>query len=56
MSIRYQIKIVPDAQPNDDGVWIDVPTKAEGKWRDYERQYAAHIPAEHHMVAVQTLT
>lgn len=56
--MRYQIKLVPDAHPNDGGEWIDVagPPLSSMKFRDYETLYGAYIPEGFHIVAFQTLT
>jgi hypothetical protein len=53
--MKYQIKLVPDAQPNADGEWVDVPAGPPHgtKFREYETLYAAQIPAGFHMVAIQ---
>jgi hypothetical protein len=56
--MKYQIKIVPNATPNADGRWIDVP-RAPPKtcsWIEMVQSYADCIPAGHHMVATQSST
>lgn len=55
---QYQIKLVPDARPNADGEWVDVPEAPPpgAKWPEYETQYAPQIPPGYHMVAIQKVT
>jgi uncharacterized protein YeaO (DUF488 family) len=56
--MKYQIKLVPDNQPNADGKWVDVPEcPPRGmKFGEYETFYAAHIPEGLHLVAIQTIS
>lgn len=56
--VRYQIKIVPDPSPNDDGKWIDVPRAPPRtrSWTATAEAYAEFVPQGHHIVAVQTVT
>ena len=53
--MKYQIKIVPDNQPNADGVWVDVPEAPPHgmKFAAYSDRYRAQIPEGSHMVAIQ---
>lgn len=53
--MRYQIKIVPDNQPNAEGEWIEVPVAPPHgtRFRDYEDLYRAQIPVGFHIVAIQ---
>ena len=53
--MKYQIKLVPDNAPNDDGEWVDVPVRPPNgmKFAEYANLYAAQIPAGFHMVAIQ---
>jgi len=57
--IGYQIKLVPDSEPNHDGWWVDVndpPPRGERSWLMTEQFYRPFIPKGYHMVAIQTLT
>ena len=56
--IGYQIKLVPDSQPNADGHWIDVidPPPRERDWLKTEEHYRPFVPRGYHMVAIQTVT
>jgi hypothetical protein len=56
--MKYQIKIVPNNQPNADGKWVDVPESPPRgmKFAEYENLYAAQIPEGFHMVATQTIS
>jgi len=57
-AVRYQIKIVPNERPNDDGRWIDIPIvpPRTTRWTDLEEHMKAYVPAGHHVVAVQSVT
>lgn len=46
------IKVVPDATPNADGRWIEVPSVAPvpTSWLAYEAAYAKAIPTGEHPV------
>jgi len=53
MSAR--IKVVPDAEPNNEGRWIEVPIDLSiyRRWRHMEVVVKQYVPAKHHVVAVE---
>jgi hypothetical protein len=55
--MKYQIKLVPDDQPNADGKWVDVPASPPHgmKFAAYSGLYREQIPAGFHMVAIQKI-
>ena len=55
--MKFQIKLVPDNEPNADGKWVDVPAGPPHgmKFAEYENLYRAHIPAGFHIVAIQKI-
>jgi len=55
--MRYQIKLIPDARPNADGKWVDVPEAPPVgmKFAEYDNLYRAQIPEGFHMVAIQRI-
>ena len=55
--MRYQIKLVPNDQPNADGKWVDVSEYPPHgmKFAGYETLYAAEILEGFHMVAIQKI-
>ena len=55
--MRYQIKLVPNHWPCDDGKWVDVPEAPPVgmKFAEYENLYHAQIPEGFHMVAFQRI-
>lgn len=51
--MQYRLKIVPDAEPNADGRWIDVTVPHEAPragWNNVETFFRKHIPAGEHLV------
>ncbi len=46
--MRYSLKLVPKASPNDDGEWVDVETDAPigivREWNDAAKFFAPHVP------------
>ena len=50
-----RIKIVPNATPDADGEWIDIPVDlpCRTRWKTMEHLVAPYIPAEHHVVALE---
>jgi hypothetical protein len=50
-----RIKIVPDAMPNADGKWIDIPVDlpCRTRWKTMEALVVPFIPVDHHVVAVE---
>jgi hypothetical protein len=53
---RYRIKLVPDAEPNADGRWIEVQTVRTLDttwWRAAEMFFLQHIPAHEHLVSYE---
>lgn len=52
-----RVKIVPDAEPNADGRWIDLPDHAPPA--NFVRQWdllKPYLPAGHHVVQVESDT
>lgn len=51
-----QIKIVPNATPNADGDWIEIPVdlKPFRRWRQMDEVVTPHIPQGYHVVQVGT--
>ncbi len=54
--MRMAFKIVPDAEPNADGRWIevDVEPKTCRSWIQVEQAYGHVAPAGHRIVAVRS--
>lgn len=50
-----RIKVVPDAEPNAEGEWIEAPFELppRTRWRHMEIMVARLIPPGHHVVAVE---
>ena len=50
-----RIKIVPNATPDADGEWIDIPVDlpCRTRWTTMEALVTPYIPADHHIVAVE---
>ena len=50
-----RIKIVPNATPDADGEWIDIPVDlpCRTRWTTMESLVTPFIPAGHHIVAVE---
>ena len=50
-----RIKIVPNATPDADGEWIDIPVDLPDRtrWIAMESRVRRYIPAGHHVVAVE---
>jgi len=50
-----RIKIVPDAEPNADGEWVECPVELPRgtRWRHMETVVAQCVPAGHHVVSVE---
>lgn len=59
--MRYRIKVVPHAEPNADGEWIEVegPPSVAGStmWCVIEQAFrlGGCIPADHHMVSYERI-
>jgi hypothetical protein len=53
-----KIKIVPDAIPNADGEWVDIPLDLAGhghlRWRETERLVKPFVPEGYHVVAIES--
>jgi hypothetical protein len=49
-----EIKIVPDAEPNADGEWIEVPVDLRHvrRWVNIDALVKPYVPAGFHIVAV----
>jgi hypothetical protein len=51
----YSIKIVPDAEPNAEGKWIEVVSTrgpVSGRWTDITFFFDTFIPKGYHMVQI----
>jgi hypothetical protein len=50
-----RIKIVPNATPDADGEWIDIPVDfpCRTRWTTMESLVVPFVPADHHVVAVE---
>jgi hypothetical protein len=50
-----RVKIVPDAEPNADGEWIELPLDfpTRTRWRLMETLVKPHIPAGYHAVSLE---
>lgn len=50
-----RIKVVPDASPNAEGQWIEVPIDLPERtcWRAMEERVKRYIPAGHHAVSLE---
>jgi len=53
----YRIKVVPDSNPNADGIWISCGTHHKIPRRSFTRQVsrlARFCPAGHHVVQIES--
>lgn len=50
-----RIKVVPDAEPNADGEWVETPLVMSDRvrWRIMEMLVKPFVPKGHHVVAVE---
>lgn len=51
---RYRARIVPDADPNDDGRWVVLPHDLDigATWAEHVDAVEPYVPDAHHVVAV----